>query len=175
MQRQPLPKQLDARKLCVSAAEISAIVSVSELPRFASGLASDVGEVLADIQLYRDEQGFYRIDGKASAAVNVSCERCLQPMPIEVVAEFALAIVWTEEQAKALPKSLDPVILGEELLELDELLQDELIVSTPFVNYHDKSDCKTAAPVDYPAPEGAGSEEKGDSPFSVLGSLKPRD
>ncbi len=175
MQRQPLPKQLDARKLCISAGEISAIISVSELPRFAAGLASDGGEVLADIQFYRDEQGFYRVDGKASAAVDICCERCLQAMPIEIVAEFALAIVWTEEQGKALPKSLDAVILGEELLELDELLQDELIISTPFVNFHDERDCKTAAPVDYPAPEGAGSEEKGDSPFSVLGSLKPRD
>ena len=76
MQRQPLPKQLDARKLCISAAEICAKISVSELPRFAAGLASDNGEVLADIKLYRDEQGFYRVDGKARAAVEVSCERC---------------------------------------------------------------------------------------------------
>jgi len=175
MQRQPLPKQLDARKLCISAAEICAKISVSELPRFAAGLASDNGEVLADIKLYRDEQGFYRVDGKARAAVEVNCERCLQAMPIEIAAEFALALVWTEEQAKALPKSLDPVILGEELLALDELLQGELIISTPFVSYHDIDECKTTAPTDYPAPEGAGIEEKGESPFSVLGSLKPQD
>ncbi len=175
MQNQPLPKQIDARKLCATTANIRAQASVSTLPRFAAGLASDRGEVTVDIRLYREEQGFYRIDGKAVASVDVFCQRCLQPMPVEIVAEFALAIVWTEEQAKALPKSLDPVILGEELLELDELLQDELIISTPFVNYHDKRECAADAPVDYPAPEGAGIEEKGESPFSVLGSLKPQD
>ena len=175
MQRQPLPKQVDARKLCITNAEINATATVQQLGRFPEGLASSEGEVLAELKLFRGEQGFYRIDGHALAKVEVTCERCRTAMPIEVVSEFALAIVWTEEQAKALPKYLDAVILGEELLDLEELLQDELIISTPFVNYHDIADCKATGPTEYPAPEGAGSEEKSESPFSVLGSIKPRD
>jgi uncharacterized protein len=178
MQRQPLPKLVDARKFAAVDSDISASVPVSQLPRFVEGLAGDQGLVDVDLHFFRDDQGFYRIEGKATTRVEVLCQRCLEAMPIDVDADFELAIVWTDEQAKALPKTLDPVLVGEEALSLYELVQDELILNMPFVSYHQMSDCAVGADAlssGDPDEGREGKNESGDSPFSVLGQLWSRD
>lgn len=176
MQRQPLPKQVDARRFAVSGVDVSGVLDVKSLPRFAQGLASDDGEVDVELRFFRDEQGFYRIDGRADARVSLLCQRCLKGMPGQVEANFALAMVWNDEQAKALPRSLDPVIVGEEMLDLAELVQDELIMSTPYVSYHPLADCSAADALSS-SDRGEVTEEapERESPFSVLGKLKSPD
>ena len=175
MQRQPLPKQVDARRFATSGVDVTGFLSVKSLPRFVEGLASDDGDADVELHFYRDEQGFYRIDGRASAQVSLLCQRCLQGMPGQVDADFELALVWNDDQAKALPRSLDPVVVGEEMLELAEVVQDELIVSTPYVSYHALSDCPAADAVK--GDQGVDSDEapQRESPFSVLGKLKSPD
>ncbi|MBD2859663.1 DUF177 domain-containing protein [Spongiibacter sp. KMU-158] len=177
MQRQPLPKMVEARKFATAGCEVSAAVPVSALPRFVEGLATDSGVVDVDLQFFRDEQGFFRVAGKAVSNVEVFCQRCLEAMPVDLQADFELAIVWNDEQAKALPKSLDPVILGDEPLNLYDLVQDELILNTPFVNYHPEADCSVKLAEFNPEveqQEGTESQEGGESPFSVLGQLFPK-
>ncbi|WP_159268395.1 YceD family protein [Zhongshania aliphaticivorans] len=173
MQRQPLPKFVDARKFVVSGMEIHAYRQVAGLDRFVAGLANDSGSVDIDLRFFRDEQGFKCIQGKAVAQVEVICQRCLNPMPTCIEAEFNLAIVWTDEQAKALPKSLDPLILEEESLVLADLLQEELIINTPFVSYHDE-ECREFIPEPEPV-EVVSDQEENDKPFAILGKIKPRD
>lgn len=176
MQRQPLPRLVDARKFAAIGTEIAATEPVVALARFKEGLASDRGVVEVDFHFYRDQQGFYRLDGKLNTDVDVVCERCLQAMAIGIEADFQLAIVWTDEQAKALPKSLDPLLVGEEGLVLAELLQDELILNTPFVNYHDVDQCPAPNSAEFaPAADEVEVKTEGSSPFSVLGQLKPKD
>lgn len=174
MQRQPLPKLVDARKFIAIGTEIHAVVAVSELGQFVDGLASDSGAVDVDISFFRDEQGFKCISGRASASVELTCHRCLKPMMQSVDAEFSLAVVWTEEQAKALPKYYDPVILGEESLVLRDLVAEELILSTPFVSYHEDVNCSGLEQVVEPVVDNE-NEVSGDSPFAVLGQLKSQD
>lgn len=178
MQRQPLPKTVEARKFATTGCEVSATVAVAELPRFVEGLATDAGTVDVDLHFFRDEQGFFRIAGQACSAVELSCQRCLEAMPADIRAEFELAVVWNDEQAKALPKSLDPVILGDEPLNLYDLVQDELILNTPFVSYHEEADCAVSLAQFNPEESRQEEEqrkEEGESPFSVLGQLFPRD
>ncbi|MFQ3201619.1 MAG: hypothetical protein ACI9SK_002354 [Zhongshania sp.] len=173
MQRQLLPKFVDARKFVVSGMEIHAYRQVEGLDRFVAGLANSRGSVDVDLRFFRDEQGFKCIQGNAAAQVEVLCQRCLNPMPICIEAEFNLAIVWTDEQAKALPKSLDPLILEEESLVLADLLQEELIINTPFVSFHSE-ECRDFVPEPEPV-EVVRDGEEGDKPFAILGQLKPRD
>ncbi|AMO68530.1 putative metal-binding/nucleic acid-binding protein [gamma proteobacterium BDW918] len=177
MQRQPLPKFVDARKFVAGGMEIHASQQVADLSRFAAGLANTSGSVDVDLRFFRSEQGFKCIVGTAVSQVDVLCQRCMEAMPICIEAEFNLAIVWTDEQAKALPKSLDPLILGEdEDLVLADLLQDELIINTPFVSYHDDAVCKVFELESEPEPVKVISDaEEGDTPFAILGQLKPRD
>lgn len=176
MQKQPLPRQVDVRKMANQKAEISAIEPVSSFTRFAEILASDAGEVALELQFGRDEFHQFRLQGSVSTEVHVSCNRCLQPMAISVSSSLEIGLVWSEDQAKALPKRVDPVLLEEDVIDLLPLVEDELIVSTPYVNYHPESECSEQANASF-APEAEEleevvEEESPPNPFAVLKDLK---
>ncbi|MFT5574642.1 MAG: hypothetical protein ACI89D_000149 [Bermanella sp.] len=173
MQRQLLPRQVDARKLTSTDVQISGFAPVSEFPRFIVGLYDDAGEVDIEMHFFRDEAWLHRISASLATQVSVLCQRCLKSMTLSINSSFELGIVWTEEQAKALPRGLDSMILGEEVLDLLPLVEDELIIGTPYANYHPVGECRPAGPVEYG--ETNRGEVKRENPFAALKDLKPSD
>ena len=173
MQRQLLPRQVDARKLTGTDVQVSGFQPVSEFPRFVAGLHDAAGEVDVEMHFFRDESWVHRISASLSTNVSVICQRCLKAMPLSINSSFELGIVWTEEQAKALPRGLDSVILGEEPLDLLPLVEDELIIETPYTNYHPVGECQPEGPVEYGEPE-VGEVER-ENPFAALRDLKSSD
>lgn len=180
----PLPSQMDVRKLAVKGVEISATTPVSRLPRIVDLLADDGGSIEVALQFYIDEQRFRRIDGQLTGCLDVICQRCLQPMPVQVDTQFKLGIVWSEDNAASLPQSLEPLIVGEELVDLADIVSEELILSLPYVSYHDEADCQQQEhSFEDPAPasleieneqeQGGDAEaEAKENPFKVLEQLK---
>lgn len=187
MKPQPLPRSLDARKFARSAVQLYSVEPVKSFPRFVALLADSEGEVAVHLDFYRDEARAYRIDVELKAEVNMICQRCLKAMPSKIETSSRLGLVWSDDTAKALPKDIDPLILGEEPLDVLEMLADELIVGTPYVAYHEEADCSAPVNPEFSASEAeiassnavkaADSEveaEEGrkENPFAVLASLK---
>lgn len=174
MHNDPLPSQVDVRKLTIKDVEISNNFSPDALPRFASLLAGNEGLIESKLHFYVDDSRKRRVDGHVKAEVSVPCQRCLEPVTITVESEFKLAVLWTDEQAKQLDKSLEPLIVGEELIDLADIVEEELILSLPIVSYHNRDDCQEM-------PLSFGDEhivrstkvEQKKNPFSVLEKLKP--
>ena len=170
MKNQPLPRELDARKFARAGIDIEASEPVASFPRFAEALADENGEVWVALSFFRDEGGGYRLAVKTRSEVALLCQRCLEGKPSVLESASVLALVWTDEEAKSLPKDLDPLILGEEPLDVLAMLEDELIVSTPFVAYHEAPDC--GAEVNPGFGDDTIDESQTDNPFAVLASLK---
>ena len=175
MLTEPLPSTLDVRKAAARGVSVSGTLKPVQLPRFQAMLASEEGHIEAELTCFRDEERQAVIELRYQASVSVVCQRCLQPMPLEMSGETSLGIVWTDEQAKHLPRHLDPLIAPEEGCDLWELVEDELILALPPFSYHDIEDCnQTLSDYTGPGPE----EEAGDSkpnPFDVLAQLKTDD
>ena len=171
MLTEPLPTTLDVRKAAVRGATVSGSLAVSKLDRLRPILASDDGRIDAHFGFSRDPENRSVIELSLSATVEVTCQRCLQPMPIELSAENQLAIIGDDEQARQLPSHLEPLVVAGELCDLWTVVEDELMLSLPIVSYHETKDCKQLLE-DYsqPAPEHGAAEE---NPFSVLEQLKP--
>ena len=166
-----LPSQIDVRKLTVKGAEISSSFSPSVMTRLASLLANGEGVVTANLHFYIDEAHKRRVDGKIRAQVNVVCQRCLDPVAIKVESDFELAIVWTDDQAKQLPKTLEPLTVGEQLIDLADIVEEELILSLPIVSYHDDKYCKRESR-SFGDLEMTSTQEPKKNPFNVLEQLK---
>lgn len=169
-----LPKLLDIRKSIAADVELHAREPLKNFHRLLDMLESDEGDVDIHLHCYVDAQGKRRIDGQVRADVQVVCQRCLRPMPLALDSQFAVAAVWSDEDAENLPKHLDPYIVGEGLQDVRPLIEDELIISVPYVSYHDVENC-AAEP--YREPELNGDAEgtaKGgkENPFKVLEQLK---
>lgn len=177
----PLPKLLDIRKFMAADVELHASEPLRNFERLRDMLESpsdesEWGDVDIRLHCFIDAQGKRRIDGSVQAAVLVTCQRCLQPMPLTLDSKFAVAAVWSEEDAEHLPKHLDAYVVGEGLQDVRPLIEDELIISLPYVSYHELEDCAVAP---YRAPESdddgeaeAVQPETKENPFKVLEQLK---
>ena len=171
MLTEPLPSTLDVRKAAARGVSVSGALKPGDIPRFQALLASDMGEIDAELTFTRDEEKQAIVTLSYRAEVSVICQRCLQPMSLELAGESSLGIVWTDEQAKHLPRHLEPLIAPEEGCNLWELVEDELILALPPFSYHDTENCKQMLS-DYtgPAPEEEGEQKP--NPFDVLAQLK---
>ncbi len=173
MSTEPLPSTLDVRKAAVRSATVGGVLKPQDLPRFRALLAGGDGIIRAELAFSRDEENRYLVRVAVNADVTVTCQRCLEAMPIEVHAENTLAVVWTDEQAAQLPRQLDPLIVSGEICQLWELVEEELILSLPAFSYHETEDCKRKlAGFAEPAPQMAVDEGR-PNPFDVLAQLKP--
>ena len=175
MLTEPLPSTLDVRKAAARGVSVNGTLKPLNLPRLHSALAADEGAIQAYLSFFRDEERKLVVQVKFEADVSVTCQRCLQPMPLHMAGEGNLAIIWNDDQAAQLPRHLEPLIVPEEGYNLWELVEDELILALPLCSYHDTQDCKKILS-DFNGP--ASREDEGDTkpnPFDVLAQLKSDD
>ena len=107
----------------------------------------------------------------------VTCQRCLNPLNIDVTHDAELILLQHEEQQGLIDESDDYLLLeelladqpenkkGDRLLPLKKLVEDELLLDVPLSAKHE--DCDMAV-------EQVGEiiEEEAENPFAVLESLK---
>jgi len=175
MSNTPLPKQVDVRKLIAADVTIDAREPLANFARLPDMLEASAGDVEVQLHFYVDERGAKRIDGKVRATLMVLCQRCLKPLPLPVDAQFRAAVVWSDEEASRLPKELEPYIVGDELQDIRDLVEDELIISVPYVSYHDEGTCVAEGyekPAEIVEPEPSEPTESKENPFKVLEQLK---
>lgn len=166
-----LPKVADARKFAQQRIELAGFVAISELPRLQQVVVDDSTRVEVKLSFGQDEQRRKLLTGSAEGAVILTCQRCLEPVTVPVACDIALAIVWDEEQAANLPKSLDPWIVAEEgASDLYQMVEEELLLALPAVAYHSHMCVPEAL---YSSGDGE-VEAKTDkqNPFQVLEQLK---
>ena len=173
MLTEPLPSTLDVRKAAARGVSISGALKPLDLQRFRALLAGDAGQIQASFAFSRDEEGRSVVRAVIRAEVAVICQRCLRPMPLAFGSDSTLGIVWNDDQARHLPKHLDPLIVTEEACDLWQVVEEELMLALPPYSYHAENDCNEDL-VGYTGnvPE-AGADAAAPSPFEVLAQFKP--
>lgn len=160
-----LPRWVAARKFAARGQCLSGTVDVRELPRLMGAVVGADGPV--QVALTFVEEDGPEIHGRVEARVTLTCERCLEPMEVALVASPALGLVRSDREEAELPERLDPCLLPGEELDLFDLVEDELLLALPIVARH-QEECRQLLPLE-PAAVGAA-----ENPFWVLERLKPR-
>ena len=168
-----IPAYVDTRKIFQQEDIISGNLGLNRLPRFSKTLANDQGLVSLELKFTFGEAKERLIAGSLQAQVNVFCQRCLKPLAIALADDIKLALVRDEEAALRLDAKLDPWICEDHKLDLAELIEEQLILCTPIVSYHESGECITQK--DYVAGGDAAESIASESPFAVLRSLKDSD
>lgn len=166
-----LPQYIDAPKWADREAVIEEIVPLQSFARLCEDAASVEGEVSVACRIYRDTQGLIVLQGKLATAMQLVCQRCLDPVAVAVDADIQLRLLRNEEQAERLADDADYLLQDEEgRIALADVLEDELILSLPLVALHD--DCEPQA-VNVVDDESAEVETPvRENPFQVLAGLK---
>lgn len=161
-----LPSRVDAIRLAGRGARIENDTPVATMLRLAGMLADDTGTVRSQMGFVRDAADRVVIDGHAAAMLTVTCQRCLDALPVQVAKDFRLGLVDDDAQADRLPDGIEPVLSDDGHVSPLAVVEDELILALPIVALH--QDCSPPADA-APAPA-----KVGDSPFAVLKQLKNR-
>jgi uncharacterized protein len=100
----------------------------------------------------------------------VSCQRCLQPLPLDLAVETRLRFADGEAEAERLDESSEEDVLAlPASLDLRELLEDVLILALPLVPRHEACTMRAAAGF---AADEAYEPPAADNPFAVLARLR---
>ncbi|MBT5330168.1 MAG: hypothetical protein HOL48_00090 [Porticoccaceae bacterium] len=153
------------------AAKIGALQSLKIAPKAMSRLSEvvkNLEETTAELRFFWDEQKRLRVTGQVAAQMDVLCQRCLEPMPLNLEVAVNAAVVWTEEQVTQLSSELEPWIGEEERVNAQELLEDELLLALPIMPAHEQQDCEGLSSFTTEPNEEPGERQK---PFADLASL----
>lgn len=122
--------------------------------------------------LYRHNNVFH-LAFKITGEVWLTCQRCLQPVAIDLSEDYDIALLDKESQVSLIDDEQDYLLLDEivsdqtpeRLLPFKKLIEDEILLVTPMAPKHD--DCEMAI-----EQVGELPEEENENPFAALSALK---
>lgn len=149
------PRKLDMGAFIASGEALSGDLTVTELPRLASGLSPevDVATLPAITWSAQGRQVAQRLgepqlwlDLSAQAELAWECQRCLHPVTERVTLDLSIRFAKDEAAAVALDADLDEDVLAlSRQFDLIELIEDELIMAQPIVPRHARCPTDVAA------------------------------
>jgi len=167
-----LPTHIDPRKLALQGYLLEGEVKADSLPRLASSVSAICAPLRASVQFELDESRAKVAHGTADVTIEVICQRCLDTVQIELHADFAVQVIWSEDHLHRVASNYEPWLVLDRMASLSELLEDEILLALPLVNYHKVGECTGDTFLDEVTSESDGTIE--DSPFSILEQLKQK-
>lgn len=166
------PRRLDVDAFVDDAAMLEGRQPLADLERLAASVLPEAPDATVHWRASgtprpgADRQPQRWIDLHARARVHMTCQRCLEPVAIDLDLSRAIRFVPTEAEAERLDlESDDDVLATSRRLDLLALVEDELVLALPAVPRHE--DCRP------PARPPSAAEPSDDTaartnPFAVL-------
>lgn len=168
-----LPAQIDPIRLASRGKTLHGRLDVARMARIAESLPHPHAEAEVRLRFYSDQDDHARVEGELRARLQVRCQRCLEPVLIEVRREVRLMPVASDAEAAAVHADYEPLLVEAGTVSLAELIEDELILSMPAYPCHPPGTCHAPAGATPGSPEA--DAPRADNPFEVLRSLKRDD
>jgi uncharacterized protein len=166
-------KVTDPFRFAENAIHLQGTLLVKNMERLCTGLSSDSGEVDISMVFGVDEQKISFIRGHYATHLTLQCQRCMELFDQQLAGDFLLGIVRSEEEAGTLPERYNPVIVANDnSLIIQEIIEDELIISLPIVPMHNASECNVRLPLSSSSKD-LGEIEK-QNPFKVIEFLRKK-
>ena len=157
----PLPEFVDPFRLASRQARMNGAVPVAAMTRIAALVRDDSGVVEVALRFRMSASGVPRADGWARMTAHLMCQRCLEPLDLDLAPELKVAFTDGGEAAgrAELAAGYEPMECGGRI-GLTPIVEDEILLALPDFPMHQTGPCTAAGAADVPSPE--------ESPFSGL-------
>jgi uncharacterized protein len=162
-----VPRLIEPRKFAQHGLQVAGEIPADSLQRLAA-VASAVIAVAVDLQFAVAETKHRVVTGHFTGCVSMQCQRCLEPVELQLQGDVSLAMVWSEDDAKLLPQEYEPWVVAQDQADLYEIIEEELLLALPIVPAHDY-DCMDRSAL---APQESLKPRETNNPFQVLAQLK---
>ena len=158
---------LNLLRLAKAGEQLQGLLDISRMRRVMAFLPQSDGQLSYCLSFSFDDTGRICIQVELKAELQVICQRCLQPMQIDIDRESWLALIKDRSEMETLPARFEPLTLvDEDDLSILALLEDELLLAIPFAPLHPESECSASEDVKRLQVEGK------PNPFASLAQLK---
>ena len=168
MTRTEAPQFIRLSRLAEGGERIRGEVRLAEFGRLPDGVLNRDAALAYRLCFYRDGAGVRVMDVEIDANLIMDCQRCLQPVSVAVHQRTLLAITKISEEIQSLDARYEPFALAGDELCIMQLLEDELLLATPFSPLHPEAECAGKQALDKI------NTEARPGPFAALAGLKGR-
>jgi DUF177 domain-containing protein len=172
MQQVKIPLTIDPKRASKMHSEYLGIIEAKHLPRLMETSAGFCSDIQVQFSCDTDKQGLVTLTGHAKGELSLNCQRCMCEFNHPMVVKFSYTPVNEKTQDEELPEVYEPVDVDEHgLINICELIEDELLVSIPFIPMHAIEECSVKEQ-DTVVGEIDDIVDERPNPFAVLKSLK---
>ncbi|MCZ6803891.1 MAG: YceD family protein [Proteobacteria bacterium] len=159
-------RSINPLRLAKARERIEGCLQLDSLVRLKDILLENSGELKYSLSFDFDETGVCIVETGIESQLVLECQRCLDPVVIEIHQSSLLGIVKNKDELGVLAKDYEPLQLDEEIISVEELVEDELLLSLPQSPTHTEHECAGKEDLDR-----INAEAK-QHPFAVLTTLK---
>lgn len=141
-------------------------IPLGEMPRLGELLLDNNGIVRVDFEFAKNDLSLAVIRGQFAANLQLTCQRCLEPMDKALDQPFELLIDASEEDIEAF--DLESVNTSDGILDVFEVIEDELLLAIPIIVMHDDASCNPH----WQAETDNAEVKATNNPFAALAALK---
>lgn len=131
---------VDASVQAHSGGAIERRFSGAQLPRLSEAGVLEPAEisVSARFSIY---EGHVAIDGTLQGTVTMTCQRCMQPAPVDLEDEFRLLVVDDDADTTAEIGGFEPVVADPARFDMRWLAEEQALLSLPLIAKHANEEC----------------------------------
>lgn len=130
---------VDAVALAGAGSTVERAFSLADLQRLAEMGAASNSAITARIRFSEfDTQPV--VKGRLQGRIVLTCQRCLNPVQLEVGEAFQVMVVDQERSDE--PGGYEPVLADPSRLDLCWLVEDQLLLAMPLVPMHEPGECE---------------------------------
>jgi DUF177 domain-containing protein len=159
-------QSINPLRLAKSRERIKGSLQLDSLERLKGVLLENTGQLEYSLSFDFDESGTCVIESVIDSQLILECQRCLKPVVIEIHKASLLGAIKDKDEIDSLAKEYEPLQLDEENIAVEELLEDELLLSIPLSPLHAENECSGKEMLDQ-----VNADAK-PQPFAVLAALK---
>ena len=163
----PWSSPLEIDRLADGGADVDFAVPLAELGALRAQRPELAGHTEGRVHFVRD-RAWPVAELTLRGEAQLNCQRCLQPMRVQLEAHSRVALVASEDQVGRVPEDLEPVLAPGGRTSIGALLTEELLLALPLVALHrGAQECGVG-------PERAAAPPDRHRPFERLGDLLKR-
>jgi len=129
---------VDAEVCARAGSTIARHFAAADLPRLSEAGGREGSSIEANFQFAHFE-GRPAVSGELHGTAVLTCQRCMQPVPIEIDDRFQVMIV--EEDRSDEPGGYEPVVAKPSRFDLRWLVEEQVLLALPLVPMHENADC----------------------------------
>jgi uncharacterized protein len=114
--------------------------SASQLPRLSEAGIAEPADVRVSIR-FSTYEGRVALGGTLDGTLTMTCQRCMQPVAIDVEDQFRLLIADDEVDPVAEAGGFEPLVADPARLDVRWLTEEQTLLSVPLVAKHADDDC----------------------------------